>query len=107
MTTEERREANEKAFGLPGYAKPETPQQQEEKVTEVTTQIASIGVAGPNLLRVTTTEGQVWDQTEGPVARAKVGDAMVVKRNFMGGMMCKVGSAPPSRCIRADRPGRS
>jgi hypothetical protein len=107
MTAEERREANQKAFGLPAYAKPETPEQKQEKVEELTTQIATLGVTGPNLLRVTTTDGQVWDQIEGDAQHAKVGDTIVVKRNFMGGTKCRIGRAPPYRCIRADRPGQS
>ncbi|HXZ68681.1 MAG TPA: hypothetical protein VEH07_08845 [Alphaproteobacteria bacterium] len=113
MTSEERREANEKAFGVPGYerAKAESPKEKEdraiEEVKEVTAEIASVGVVGPNRLRVTTTSGQVWDQTEGDAVRAKVGEAFTVKRNFMGGMVCKVGRSPAYRCARADRPGQS
>ncbi|MFZ1989839.1 MAG: hypothetical protein WAW96_08715 [Alphaproteobacteria bacterium] len=113
MTPEERREANEKAFGVPAYeraksaSKREKEEREVEDVKEMTSQIASVGVIGADKLRVTTTDGQVWDETESLGVRANVGDAFTVKKNFMGGMMCKVGKNPPYRCIRADRPGQS
>ena len=113
MTPEERREANKKAFGVPAYERAKAAPQREkeereiEDVKEVTAAIASVGVVGPNRLRVITTDGQIWDQTEGADTRAKVGDTLTIKRNFLGGMMCKVGSGPTYRCVRADRPGQS
>ena len=110
-TAEERREENKQAFGLPAYARDTSKEQKEERkietVHEVATQIASIDVAGANRLRVTTTDGQVWDQTEGDAERAHVGDAFTVKRNFLGGMMCKIGNRAAYRCVRADRPGQT
>lgn len=113
MTPEERREANEKAFGVPGYERSKVESKQEknereiENVKEITAQVASVDVTGPNMLRVTTTDGQVWDQIEGPGERAKTGDTILIKRNFMGGLMCKINKRAPYRCIRADRPGQS
>jgi hypothetical protein len=110
-TAEERREENKKAFGLPTFARDQSKEGREERaienVKEVTAEIASVGVAGANRLRVTTTDGQVWDQTEGDIARARAGDTLTVKRNFMGGMVCKVGKNRAYRCVRADRPGQS
>ena len=110
-TAEERREENKKAFGLPGYVRDSSKDEKEERaienVKEVATEIASVSIEGANRLRVTTTDGQVWDQSESDFESARVGDSFTIKRNLMGGMMCKIGKRPPYRCVRADRPGQS
>ncbi len=103
MTAEEKREAAKRSFGLPGYANPDTEERKKTEVKELTTKVASVGLVGPNRLRITTTDGQVWDQTEGAARLANVGDTFVIKSGFMGAKICKVGSAQTYRCVRSDR----
>ena len=104
MTAEQRREAEKQNFGLPTSAQPGAAERNRDKIKKLTTKIANVEVVGANQLRVTTTDGQVWDQTEGNIEPARVGDTFTIRAGILGSKLCRAGSSAPYRCVRADRP---
>lgn len=97
LTEAERRAQQEREFGLPEHETEEA----KSEIGEITVEIASTGVASGGKLRFVTSEGAVWEQTEGaPVSPPKPGTTVTIKRNFMGGNVCKIGEWTNMRCRR-------
>ena len=62
--------------------------------------LAVIGQAGPGKLIFKTTDGAIWRQLESDtyLRRPAAGDSMNIRKNALGGFMCKIGKAPSFRC---------
>jgi hypothetical protein len=71
---------------------------------ELATTVASARSIGYHRVRVTTTDGSVWDQTqdEGFLAEPKAGDRFSVERGAMNSYLCQFGRASRYRCQRID-----
>jgi hypothetical protein len=78
----------------------------EKKLKQVRLEIASIGEGAAGQLVISTTDGQVWAQTNGapPQRQPKPGGFITIKRNIMGGMVCKTDKYSTFDCMRTDRP---
>ena len=67
---------------------------------QISVTLAVIGQAGPGKLLVKTTDGSIWRQLETDtfMRRPAAGDSMNIRKNALGGFMCKIGKAPSFRC---------
>ena len=74
------------------------------ELDEVVTTVAAVRNAGYHRVRVTTSDGSVWDQTQAETftAEPKPGDRFAVERASMGSFLCKFGRSSSYRCERAD-----
>ncbi len=89
-----------KDYGLPaserGGAKPPN---------SITVKVAQTGLSGNRKLRITTTEGMVWEQTVGVVPEAPApGTVIVIRNGSVGGHWCQINKWTAVRCQRVDRP---
>lgn len=62
--------------------------------------LAVIGQAGPGKFIFKTTDGAIWRQLESDtyLRRPAAGDSMNIRKNALGGFLCKIGKAPSFRC---------
>ena len=56
--------------------------------------------AGPGKFIFKTTDGAIWRQLESDtyLRRPAAGDSMNIRKNALGGFLCKIGKAPSFRC---------
>jgi hypothetical protein len=109
VTREEVKEAERGNFGLSGadapglaVAKPKIAVEQNERLTEVTVTVATVEKKLDGKLRIVTSDGQVWVQTDSTDARVR-GDGpwqATIKAAMMGSYMLKIEGA---RAIKARR----
>lgn len=70
---------------------------------QIAVEVAGTGLTSDRKLRIFTTDGMTWDQTQGPPANPpKPGTMITIKRNFMGGHWCKLSKWTRVRCERTD-----
>jgi len=67
---------------------------------KVTLTIASVGTTEDGLLRITTSDGFTWDQSEQQQIRAwpKTGDTLTIRKNFLGGQWCSLNTRDVYHC---------
>lgn len=77
-------------------------QRESEEVKSLTLTIASVDNTPLGRLLLTSSDGAVWEQTDGDaVTRApSPGDTVQVSKGFMGGYMCQVSRWQSVRCQR-------
>ena len=68
------------------------------------TSIAAVRTIGFRRVRVTTTDGSVWDQTRDETFNTppKVGDTFSIERASLGSFQCRFGRSSNYRCERVD-----
>jgi hypothetical protein len=74
------------------------------EIDRLVTSIAAVRTIGYRRLRVTTTDGSVWDQTRDETFNTppKVGDTFSIERASLGSFQCRFARASNYRCERVD-----
>jgi hypothetical protein len=73
-------------------------------VTGISTRVASVRLSGDRRLRVTTTEGAVWQQSDSDTIRRlpREGEAFEVREGSLGSYRCTFNETTTFRCERRD-----
>lgn len=86
-------------YGLPASRRAE------KTAGTITVQVAETGLAPSGKLRLTTTDGMIWDQSSGDPAKApEPGTEVVISKGLMGSHWCQLDRWTSVRCERVDRP---
>jgi hypothetical protein len=85
-----------KDFGI------DTPPPSDDESNRIEVTLTQVEKAGDGKLIVTTSEGAVWRQlfTDAMMQNPKVGESMRVRKNALGGYMCRIGKWPSFKCKR-------
>jgi hypothetical protein len=91
------------AASVASAAAPPAPARAAE-IDKLVTSIAAVRTIGYRRLRVTTTDGSVWDQTRDETFNTppKVGDTFSIERASLGSFQCRFARASNYRCERVD-----
>lgn len=83
---------------------PARPIAQPEEIDEVASTIASVRTVGYKRLRVTTSEGAIWEQVQAETFNSppRVGDAFSIERTSLGGYRCQFRNMSRYYCQRVD-----
>jgi len=75
---------------------------EQEEVKDLTLSVASIDDSRAGHMLITSTDGVIWEQTDGDVVAARVspGDTVKVTKGVLGGYMCQVTRWQAVRCQR-------
>ena len=75
---------------------------QNAKVRALTLTIASVGDTPQGRILLTSTDGAVWEQTDGDSVRDRPspGDTFKISQSILGGYLCQVTRWQPVRCQR-------
>jgi hypothetical protein len=86
------------AVAVPARVAPPPP------VTGISTRVASVRLSGDRKLRVTTTEGAVWQQSDSDTIRRmpREGEAFEVREGSLGSYRCTFNETTTFRCERRD-----
>ena len=75
-----------------------------EEIDQLVTTVKSVSYVGYRQLRVVTTEGSVWDQTQTAEFNMEPspGDGFSIEKASLGSYLCRFGRSKSYRCKRAD-----